>query len=233
MPMTLAINVSNPTEAQADPPQADLLALFRRIDHESCPHRYNFHLHTQASDGQLTPQDLVDQAIEIGLEDFAITDHHSVAGYHAAQDYLVAQDQVSLPRLWPGIEITALLLNVEVHILGYGFDPDHLALVDYTLGSAPEGEAAQAKNVIAALHQAGGLAVLAHPARYKLALTTLIPAAAELGIDGVEAYYAYGNPRPWTPSLEITEMVNGFAEHYNLLQTCGTDTHGTNILRRL
>jgi hypothetical protein len=29
------------------------------------------------------------------------------------------------------------------------------------------------------------------------------------------------------------ELVAGLAERYGLLATCGTDTHGTNLLRRL
>ncbi len=233
MPMTLATAFSSSIKANLLQVNPDLVTLFRQIDAESCPYRYNFHLHTTASDGQLTPPQLVQQAQDIGLEDFAITDHHTLKGYRQAQDYLATQLNIKQPRLWPGIEITSHLLGVEVHLLGYGFDPDHTSLAPYTQGFAPVDDAAQAKQVITALHQAGALVVLAHPARYKRPLTELIPAAVALGIDGVEAFYAYGNPRPWQPSLEITDMVIGFAAHYNLLQTCGTDTHGSDILRRL
>jgi hypothetical protein len=87
--------------------------------------------------------------------------------------------------------------------------------------------------VIVALHQAGGLAVLAHPERYRRSAAELIPVAAHLGIDGVETYYAYGNPEPWQPSPNQTQKVKQLSATYNLLNTCGTDTHGLNLLRRL
>ncbi|HEY9689498.1 MAG TPA: PHP domain-containing protein, partial [Coleofasciculaceae cyanobacterium] len=72
-----------------------------------------------------------------------------------------------------------------------------------------------------------------HPARYRLDAKPLITAASTLGIDGVEAYYAYGNPSPWTPSPDQTQTVKGLADRFNLLVTCGTDSHGTNLLQRL
>jgi predicted metal-dependent phosphoesterase TrpH len=87
--------------------------------------------------------------------------------------------------------------------------------------------------VIAAIQQAGGLAVLAHPARYRLSLVDLIGEAASLGIDGVEAYYAYTNPETWSPCPIHTPMVLDLAHRHGLLTTCGTDTHGRNLLRRL
>jgi predicted metal-dependent phosphoesterase TrpH len=87
--------------------------------------------------------------------------------------------------------------------------------------------------VIAAIQRAGGLAVLAHPARYRLPLADLIEEVASLGIDGVEAYYAYTNPETWSPCPIHTPQVLELARRYGLLTTCGTDTHGGNLLRRL
>ncbi|MFO5492314.1 MAG: PHP domain-containing protein, partial [Cuspidothrix sp.] len=95
------------------------------------------------------------------------------------------------------------------------------------------GKAYQANNVITAIHEAGGLAILAHPARYRRSHFDLIPVAADYGIDGVEAFYAYSNPKPWKPSVIETEEVQQLAEKFNLLNTCGTDTHGVNLLQRL
>jgi predicted metal-dependent phosphoesterase TrpH len=91
----------------------------------------------------------------------------------------------------------------------------------------------QAANVIAAIHDAGGLAVLAHPARYRRSHLELIPKAAEYGIDGVESFYAYKNPNPWQPCKAQTTSVQILAKEYGLLNTCGTDTHGLSILQRL
>ena len=218
----------------------DVVALkevFQTIDAESCPRQFNFHLHTKCSDGSLEPQQLVEQAIAIGLKGFAITDHHSVNGFYQAVHWLKewkhSHPEISVPRLWTGVEITADLLETKIHILGYAFNPKHLSMLTYLLGVSPIDEAAKAANVIAAIHQAGGLAVLAHPARYRQTAKALIPEAVSLGIDGVETYYTYDNPNPWRTSPEQTKQVKELSARYKLLNTCGTDTHGPNVLLRL
>ena len=217
--------------------QYALRQVWENIQPDSCPYSYNFHMHTSYSDGQLKPEDLIEQAVTIGLKGFAITDHHTVGGYQIAQSWLENYQQSSpstpIPHLWTGVEITSDLLGTEVHILGYAFDPEHPGIKPYLQGKAPKRGDAQAAAVIVALHQAGGLAVLAHPARYRLSAEALIPVAAHLGIDGVEAYYCYNNPDPWQPSPTQTQQVKQLSASYNLLNTCGTDTHGLNLLRRL
>lgn len=217
---------------------AALKQVFLSISAHSCPLSYNFHMHTICSDGQLKPEELMEQAIAIGLKGLAITDHHSVGGYQVAQNWLNyyrqqlnpdADDQT--PHLWTGVEINADLLGCEVHILGYAFDPELPCMEPYLQGQGAVDN--QAANAIAAIQQAGGLAVLAHPSRYRVSAERLIPAAAELGIDGVETYYAYNNPDPWQPSPKQTQLVENLSATYGLLNTCGTDTHGKHLLVRL
>jgi hypothetical protein len=215
-----------------------LKSVFQSIQPESCPYTYNFHLHTMCSDGQLRPEALLQQALFNGLAGLAITDHHTIAGYKAARRWLDLWDMQASPSiasltLWSGIEITAQLLGVDVHILGYDFDPLHSALSPYLSGQSPRGEMAEAATVIQSIQRAGGLAVLAHPARYKRSPGELIPAASQVGIDGVETYYCYANSDPWLSSPLQTKMVQELAESYGLLQTCGTDSHGMNILKRI
>ena len=214
-----------------------LKQVWHTIEANSCPTLYNFHMHTINSDGQLLPEELAQQAVNLGLKGFAITDHHSVSGYYAAQAWLEARDREthpnSLPNLWTGVEITSSLLDTDVHILGYTFDPQHPVMQIYLQGESPWGEDAEAVNVINAIHQAGGLAVLAHPARYKRSLEELIPAAAKFGIDGVEAYYSYRNTFPWQSSPIETQKVKDLSEKYDLFNTCGTDTHGLDIRKRI
>ncbi|MGB2925763.1 MAG: PHP domain-containing protein [Limnothrix sp.] len=225
--------VSTPNTAQD---VAALAEVWRSITATSCPLQYNFHMHSVFSDGQLAPEAIVDQAIAIGLKGFAITDHHTVKGYHAAQAYLqqkAAAGAEALPHFWTGIEINGRLLETGVHILGYGFDPTHAAIQRYTKREIQYGEHAMAAVVVEAIHQAGGAAVLAHPARYRRPAADLIPAAADIGIDGVEAYYAYDNPEPWIPSPKRTPQIKVMGEAHNLLLTCGTDTHGLNLKQRL
>lgn len=211
--------------------------IFETLDAESCPRSFNFHLHTVYSDGQLTPEELIEQAISLGLQGLAITDHHNIGGYLTAHRWLETwksqYPQACTPQLWSGVEINADLLKTEVHILAYGFNAQSASLKPYLQSKTQTGEAYQAANVIAAIHQAGGLAVLAHPCRYRRPAAELIPEAARWGIDGVETYYAYTNPNPWAPSLRQMQQVQHLAEIYGLLSTCGTDTHGLSILQRL
>jgi len=205
------------------------------IQADSCPYRYNFHMHTICSDGQLHPHQLIEQAVQIGLLGLAITDHHSVKGYRQAAARLeqirLQRPQVRLPHLWAGVEITAELVGTDVHILGYDFDPNDAGLEPYLQGDALPG--ATAADAIAAIKAAGGIAVLAHPARYHKPPSKVIPAAAEAGIDGIEAYYAYRSSDPWRPSMPQTKQVRELGDRYGLLNTCGTDTHGMNLLRRI
>ncbi|WP_264324725.1 PHP domain-containing protein [Romeriopsis navalis] len=226
--------------AYQKPAAQDLVSLrqvFATIDAASCPHAFNFHMHTQHSDGQLDPQALAQQALDLGLKGFAITDHHQISGFYAAQAYLIESQQQhpdqSVPQLWTGVEINATLLDVVVHILGYGFNPHHPAMADYLLGEAPTGAMAEADRVVSAIHQAGGLVILAHPARYRKSYEELIPAAVAIGINGVETYYAYGNPKPWEPSPDKTAAVQAISQRYQLLNTCGTDTHGISLEQRV
>ncbi|NDJ24578.1 PHP domain-containing protein [Nostoc sp. B(2019)] len=214
-----------------------LKQVFQSIDAQSCPRLFNFHMHTVYSDGRLQPSGLMEQAIAIGLEGFAITDHHSIAGYQLAQawleDWKWNNPGASTPHLWSGVEINANLLDIEVHILAYAFEPEHSSIKPYLQRKATTGKEYQASNVIAAVHQAGGLAVLAHPARYKRSHFDLIPAAAQKGIDGVETFYAYNNPNPWQPSALESQQMQELAGEYSLFNTCGTDTHGLSLLQRL
>ena len=214
-----------------------LRQVFQSVDAQSCPNVFNFHLHTVHSDGKLQPSTLMEQAIAIGLQGLAITDHHSIGGYQIAQlwleDWKWRNSDDNTPYLWSGVEINANLLDVEVHILAYAFEPEHHSLKPYLQRKPTTGKEYQAHNVIAAIQKAGGLAVLAHPVRYKRSHFDLIPAAVERGIDGVETFYAYKNPKPWTPSVLETQQVQQLADEYQLFNTCGTDTHGLSLLQRL
>lgn len=228
----MAVNFA-PTSASTQ----RLQQVFQTIDAQSCPLSFNFHMHTVHSDGSLQPLALIEQAVNIGLKGLAITDHHTVGGYQIAQRWLENwklsnPHEDRAPYLWSGVEINAALLGIEVHILGYAFDPAHPCLAPYLQRQASSGQDYQAANVIAALHQAGGLAVLAHPARYKRSHLELVPAAAQLDIDGIETYYAYNNPNPWRPSPTQTQQMQYLAAVNGLLSTCGTDTHGLNLLQR-
>ena len=239
----MTVNLAASTSSSLKPEAQNISALkqvLQTIDADSCPGSYNFHMHTVYSDGRLQPEKLMELAIAGGLKGFAITDHHTAKGYAQAQIWLDNwklnnPDRISTaPSLWTGAEINAELLNNDVHILAYAFDPQHPSLTPYLRGKATEGQAYySAARVIGAIHEAGGLSVLAHPCRYRSIADQLIPEAARLGIDGVEIYYAYTNPNPWKPSPKQTALVKDLAQTYGLLGTCGTDSHGVSLLVRI
>jgi predicted metal-dependent phosphoesterase TrpH len=78
----------------------------------------DLHLHTTASDGTLSPSELVFQARAAGLSIISITDHDTTAGSDAAA---AAAHEAGL-RLIPGIEISAVAEGRDVHVLGYFID---------------------------------------------------------------------------------------------------------------
>ena len=80
----------------------------------------DLHLHTLASDGRLTPTELIGLAAKQGLKTIAVTDHDTTDGLEEAVD--AAKDYPGL-RVIPGIELSADVPGDEVHVLGYFIDP--------------------------------------------------------------------------------------------------------------
>ncbi|MGH2475964.1 MAG: PHP domain-containing protein [Candidatus Limnocylindrales bacterium] len=91
------------------------------------PSPVDLHAHSTRSDGVLSPAELIDAVAAAGVRTFALTDHDTLGGYRE----LVAADAVPPGMsLIPGVEINALvtrdlgLWEGELHILGFGMDPD-------------------------------------------------------------------------------------------------------------
>ncbi len=86
----------------------------------------DLHVHTTASDGALTPREVVALAHRLGIQILAITDHDTVAGVGEA---LAHATEVGL-TLIPGVEISAEQNGVQAHILGYYVDHTFPPLVE-------------------------------------------------------------------------------------------------------
>lgn len=80
----------------------------------------DLHTHSIASDGTLTPTELVARADASGVETLALTDHDTLAGIEEA---LRAADGTGL-KLIPGVEISVTWGGRTVHIVGLDVDPD-------------------------------------------------------------------------------------------------------------
>ncbi len=84
----------------------------------------DLHTHTSASDGLLSPTELVTRAGSEGLRALAITDHDTTEGIEEA-----LQAAQGLPMLLiPGVELNARTPHGEAHILGYFLDPEDRTL---------------------------------------------------------------------------------------------------------
>ncbi|HOE63465.1 MAG TPA: PHP domain-containing protein [Candidatus Sumerlaeota bacterium] len=78
----------------------------------------DLHLHSTASDGGFTPSQVVEYASQIGLTCISLTDHDTFYGIPEAQK---KADELGMPFI-PGIEMTSVYEDVEIHILGYFLD---------------------------------------------------------------------------------------------------------------
>ncbi len=85
----------------------------------------DLHCHSVISDGTLTPEALAERAKANGVELWALTDHDELGGQARA---IAAARAVGLPYL-TGAEISVTFLDITVHIVGLGMDPDHPELV--------------------------------------------------------------------------------------------------------
>ncbi|MBN3197898.1 PHP domain-containing protein [Pectobacterium brasiliense] len=248
---------------------------------------YDLHSHTTASDGLLTPTALVSRAVDMRVSVLAITDHDTTAGLDEAQN-AIAQQGLPL-RLIPGVEISTLWENHEIHIVGLGMDSARPALTrllqqqaecrqsraeqiaarleknripDALVGAqrlATGGQITRAHfarylielgiaanmnqvfkkylakgkigyvppqwctipQAIEAIHQSGGVSVLAHPGRYDLTakwLKRLLATFAENGGIAMEVAQCQQAPDERT-------QLGRYARDFNLMASQGSDFH--------
>jgi hypothetical protein len=90
--------------------------------------KYDFHCHSTASDGALTPSQLVQRAHEKEVTTLALTDHDTTIGLAEAQ---LAASTYDI-RLIPGIELSTLWKDKPLHIIGLGIDPNYQPLAEAT-----------------------------------------------------------------------------------------------------
>ncbi len=91
------------------------------------PIAVDLHMHTTASDGRLTPTELVQLAASKGLQTISVSDHDTTAGLVEAQR---AVDTIPGMRLIPGVELSCDVPGGEVHMLGYFMDVDDSGFQD-------------------------------------------------------------------------------------------------------
>jgi len=232
----------------------------------------------------LTPEEIIDLALKIGLKGISITDHDTVDAYKRAIPYANEKEI----RLVTGVELSAGLNDVSIHILGYGFNPNNpiitnfcsrheerrnqrnQAIMDLLIkhqmpidahelrrpiqGIFPksigrphiaqqmvkkgyvkdlkeafhkylgddkpcyvQGDYFSIAETIDVIHQANGVAVLAHP--HLIDRKRIVNQLLEYEFDGIEAYYAH------FPLDKCRKWIDK-AEEHSWLITGGSDFHG-------
>jgi predicted metal-dependent phosphoesterase TrpH len=255
------------------------------------PLRADLHIHTRASDGRWTPQEVVRAAVERSIGLLAVADHDSTGSVESAAE-LACQAGLAFLR---GVEVSSRLDGRLLHILGYGFDlqaawltqvlwdntavwAEHndavihgligagypISWEDYeayqyerALGgwkplrflidrdlctgiddyfdrllsglSLPETEFTPAADVIGAIRDGGGVAVLAHPGaslRGGNEQDDVLHTLLVLGLGGVECYSHYHDRATTARYLE-------WCRRHGLLVTGGSDSHGGFVGREM
>jgi 3',5'-nucleoside bisphosphate phosphatase len=110
----------------------------------------DLHVHSTASDGTLAPHQLVQRALENGVDVLAIADHDSVDGLPEA----VASAAVAGLTLIPAVELSAVSEGRDTHLLAYFVDPASPVLAEQ-LVRLRASRLARAQAMVAALNEAG------------------------------------------------------------------------------
>jgi len=89
---------------------------------------YDLHCHSNASDGALSPTELVHRAHQHGVTSLALTDHDTTTGLPEAKLCAAATGL----KLIAGIELSTNWHNKCFHIVGLGIDPTYAPLAEAT-----------------------------------------------------------------------------------------------------
>ena len=176
--------------------------------------RADLHVHTDASDGMATAEEMLVRAARAGLDIIAVTDHDDLRGGLRAQE--AAARLGSAVRVIPGVELTTR----GGHLL---------ALFPGDLGAGrPTPDVPPLRSLawtIAAVHAQGGIAIVAHPLAIvplsagRRALDRLAAGAAESRPDGIEL----ANPTP--PARRRGPAARRRNRGWGLAETGGSDAH--------
>ena len=246
----------------------------------------DLHCHSNASDGILTPNELVELAIERKVDLLSITDHDTLNAYHDIAD----SPHMQLVR---GIELSSSWRNLDIHIVGLNLDISHQSILTavqlHTVARAKRAEQIAAKldsqgikdslegvrieagcgqigrlhfarylvrigaaktiqkafkkylsegkagdteacwaamgSVITWIEEAGGTAVLAHPAKYRLTRTKLNLLISDFKDFNGKAIEVISGRQDKNLTYELASLAN----KYQLLASCGSDFHVPNF----
>lgn len=123
--------------------------------------RFDLHSHSTCSDGLLSPADLVERAVQRGVDVLALTDHDEIKGLADAR---AAAEHWGL-RLIDGVEISVLWEEVTLHIVGLNINTSHAPLLN-GLAGIREGREQRARRMAESLETVGIAGSLEGARRY-------------------------------------------------------------------
>lgn len=208
----------------------DYKQLIKTFTEDNYHNNVNLHIHSTFSDGKMNFDEILRQAKDKGYEYISVTDHNTIDGY-------LKTDFKSETMVITGIEFDCWYKTTFFHLLGYGFDVNAELLNPFLAKNKRDTESdwvrifakRNVKKLIQAIHDAGGIAVLAHPACYWcLNLDAFVKQLIDFGLDGIEVYYPYDRHRGII-KFHSRKTVEKIADKYGLIKTGGTDCHSKEL----
>ena len=144
----------------------------------------------------------------------------------------------NLQNIIKGVEFDCWYKGVLVHILGYGMDIENPQFKELLAKNQKSKtaivtrliEARNTKKVIQTIKQAGGVAILAHPACcWSLNIKKTIQKLIKYGLDGIETNYYYRRHRAYT-KFYSAEEIKKIGDELGILQTGGSDSHSVEAI---
>lgn len=205
----------------------DIKELFSSFKKEDFYSKVNLHIHSNYSDGIDDFDKIIERAKELNMKYISITDHNCISGYKNSK----YKDE---PILIKGVEFDCFYKMSLLHILGYDIDIENENINKLCAKSKLEQKndilrlikSRHPKDVINAIHDSGGIAILAHPCCCNvISLKDFVKKLKNLGLDGIEVHYPYDRFRG---IIKFSPRIIPFklADEFNLIKTGGSDEHG-------
>ena len=87
----------------------------------------DLHIHSNLSDGELSPREIIDRTVNNGVSVIAIVDHDTIEAYNNDLFNYAKDNNV---KLIPAVEISTKYKGIGIHVLGYNFDINNKLLID-------------------------------------------------------------------------------------------------------
>ena len=89
--------------------------------------KIDLHIHTNCSDGSLTPFEVIDKALENGVTTISIADHDTVDAYSKELIDYAKEKGINLIK---GVEISTKISKCGIHVLGYNIDINNTEFIE-------------------------------------------------------------------------------------------------------